>query len=60
MDFEAGEGKKFIYGAVNPPLPRKTAVKKTAGIVIRHELYQYLKGCNPFRMASVAQPRLLE
>lgn len=57
VDFVTGEGKKFIYGAVNPPVtPVK---KKTAGIVIRHELYQYLKDCNPFRMASVAQARAI-
>lgn len=61
MDFETGEGKKFIYGAVNPPVTREDgSEKKSAGIVIRHELHQYLKDCNPFRMASVAQPWLLE
>lgn len=57
MDFEAGEGKTFIYGAVNPPVTREdgSEKKKPAGIVIRHELHQYLKECNLFRMASVAQ-----
>lgn len=42
MDFQTGEVKKFIYGAVNPLLHGKAAVKKKpAGIVTRHELYQH-------------------
>lgn len=42
MDFETGEGKKFIYGAVNPPVTREGgSEKKPAGIVTRHELYQH-------------------
>lgn len=28
MDFETGEGKKFIYGAVNPPVTREDGSEK--------------------------------